>query len=123
MGLSRRTTAGVGVCSRPWRASSVMVAARSNGAAVFRQIVLTALALILACSGRPIAAQPGAITSLKAIRALSQADLRQLRPVAFEATVTYYNRSDVDLFVEDGEDAIYVETHPNEDLRPGDRVM
>lgn len=54
---------------------------------------------------------------------MKQAEVQEGIPVAFQATVTYYNRSDVDLFVEEGDDAIYVETHPNEDLRPGDRVL
>ncbi|HTX76211.1 MAG TPA: GGDEF domain-containing protein [Terracidiphilus sp.] len=69
------------------------------------------------------AAQDAPLTSLRAIRALSEAQVRTGIPVAFESTVTYYNRSDVDLFVEDGDDAIYVETQPNQDLRPGDRVL
>ena len=91
--------------------------------ALLRLILIVALGVMLAWSGRPLAAQPAALTSLRAIRALNQADVRQGIPVAFEATVTYYNRSDVDLFVEDGNDAIYVETRPNEDLHPGDRVL
>src|SRR5208283_564503 len=37
--------------------------------------------------------------------------------------LTYYNRSDVDLFVQDGTEAIYVETKPNKDFVPGDRVL
>ncbi len=44
-------------------------------------------------------------------------------PVAFEATVTYYDKTNVDLFVQDGNDAIYVETKTNEDLVTGDRVL
>ena len=81
------------------------------------------VALGFAWSGLPLAAQHATLTSLKAIRTLNQAEVRQELPVAFEATVTYYNPSDVDLFVEDGDNAIYVETHPHEDLHPGDRVL
>ena len=44
-------------------------------------------------------------------------------PVAFEATVTYYNWTDVDLFVQEGTEAIYVQTKPNQDLAPGDHVL
>ncbi len=41
----------------------------------------------------------------------------------FEATVTYYNRNDIDLFVQDGNEAMYVETTPLQNLTPGDRVL
>jgi diguanylate cyclase (GGDEF)-like protein len=82
-----------------------------------------ALAIALACGGPSLAAQPALLTSFHAIRTLTTAEARDGLPVAFEATVTYYNRSDVDLFVQDGADAIYVETKPSEDLLPGDRVL
>ena len=44
-------------------------------------------------------------------------------PVAFEATVTDDNRADVDLFVQEGGEAIYVEAKENLDLASGDRVL
>ncbi len=44
-------------------------------------------------------------------------------PVAFEATVTYYIKNQIDLFVQDGDDAVYVEAKTNENLVPGDRVL
>lgn len=69
------------------------------------------------------AAEPNTLTTLHAIRTLTKAEAASGLPVAFEAIVTYYNRSDVDLFVQDGDEAIYVETKPNEDLTPGDRVL
>ncbi len=62
-------------------------------------------------------------TTLHAVHALSNAEARDGIPVAFEGTVTYYNRSDVDLFVQEGDEAIYVETKPNENILPGDRVL
>jgi diguanylate cyclase (GGDEF)-like protein len=62
------------------------------------------------------------LTSIHAIHILPKSEAQTGLPVAFEATVTYYNRSDVDLFVQDGGEAIYVETKPGEDLVPGDRV-
>jgi diguanylate cyclase (GGDEF)-like protein len=124
MASSRRPTGRVVVCPPAWGEVKCWAGGSSGGAtSLFRRILIVGLGIILAWNGRSIAAQPATLTSLKAIRTLSQADVRQGRPVAFEGTVTYYNRSDVDLFVEDGEDAIYVETHPNEDLRPGDRVL
>jgi diguanylate cyclase (GGDEF)-like protein len=63
------------------------------------------------------------LTTLHAIHSLTKAEARQGLPVAFEGTVTYYNSSDVDLFVQDGGEAIYVETKRNEDISPGDRVL
>jgi diguanylate cyclase (GGDEF)-like protein len=63
------------------------------------------------------------ITSLNAVHTLTKAQAREGMPVAFEATVTYYNRSDVDLFVQDGGEAVYVETKAYQDLAPGDRVL
>ncbi len=54
---------------------------------------------------------------------LNKTEAQRGLPVAFEATVTYYNKTDVDLFVQEGGDAIYVETKRNQDLTPGDRVQ
>jgi diguanylate cyclase (GGDEF)-like protein len=68
-------------------------------------------------------AEPATLTTLHAIHIMTKAEARGGVPVTFEATVTYYNRSDVDLFVQDGPEAIYVETKPNEDLAAGDRVL
>jgi diguanylate cyclase (GGDEF)-like protein len=69
------------------------------------------------------AAEPATITTLHAIHTLTKVEARSGLSVAFEGTVTYYNRTDVDLFVQEGDEAIYVETKPNEDLAPGDRVL
>jgi diguanylate cyclase (GGDEF)-like protein len=69
------------------------------------------------------AAEPGTLNTLHAIHILTKAEARAGVPVAFEATVTYYNRKDVDLFVQENHEAIYVETKPNEDLAAGDRVL
>jgi diguanylate cyclase (GGDEF)-like protein len=60
---------------------------------------------------------------LSAIHLLSNAEASKRLPVAFEATVTYYRDSDIDLFVQDGNDAIYVDFKPNAGLAPGDRVL
>jgi diguanylate cyclase (GGDEF)-like protein len=82
-----------------------------------------ALAIILGWTSVAWAAQPAALTTLHAIHALSRPDAQKGLPVAFEATVTYYNRTDVDLFVQEGTEAIYVQTKPNQDLAPGDHVL
>jgi len=81
------------------------------------------VALVAACNSALWAAEVDTLTSVHAIRVLSKAEARRGLPVAFEATVTYYNRSDIDLFLQEGGEAIYVETKANEDISPGDRVL
>jgi len=88
-----------------------------------------ALAILLGCASLAWAAGPTPLTTLRAIRALPRAEAAAGVPVAFEGTVTYYARrdtaqlSDIDLFVQDGDQAIYVQTLPNQDLSVGDRVL
>jgi diguanylate cyclase (GGDEF)-like protein len=69
------------------------------------------------------ASPPGTLTSLHAVHQLKKDEAARGLPVAFEATVTYYSKSDVDLFVQDGGEAIYVEAKQNENFVPGDRVL
>ncbi len=87
------------------------------------QRAVKALAIVLGCASVAWSAEPGVLTTLHAVHALSKAEAARERPVAFEATVTYYNRNDVDLFVQEGGEAVYVETQPQQDLTPGDRVL
>jgi diguanylate cyclase (GGDEF)-like protein len=84
---------------------------------------LKALAMILGCASVAWAAEPGTLTTLHAIHSLSKAEAAKGLPVAFEATVTYYNGNDVDMFLQDGNEAVYVETEPHLDIAPGDRVL
>ena len=100
---------------------------RSNGKQWPRtfpvRISILAMAMATAWTSPAWAVQPAALTTLHAINALTKDEARRGLPVVFDATVTYYNPSDVDLFVQDGSEAIYVETKRNEDLAPGDRVL
>lgn len=91
-------------------------------AALLRTLTL-AVAMGVVFSATAHGTGPGAVTTLHGIRALTAAQARSGVPVAFEATVTYYDKTNVDLFVQDGSDAIYVETEMNEDLVTGDRVL
>ncbi len=87
------------------------------------------LPIILGCALVAWATEPGTLTTIHAIQALSRTEAAKGLPVAFEGTVTYYattdvnGTSDVDLFVQDGNEAIYVETKPNQALALGDRVL
>jgi diguanylate cyclase (GGDEF)-like protein len=96
--------------------------AGSTGTSLMGRLIL-AVAISAAWTGAAWAAEPGALTTLHAIHILTKAEAQRGLPVAFEATVTYYNPSDVDLFVQEGDEAIYVETKPNQGLASGDRVL
>jgi diguanylate cyclase (GGDEF)-like protein len=84
------------------------------------------LALFLGLAAWPSGAQQPAtrpLTSLAAIHALSNAEAANSIPVAFEAIVTYYKKGDGNLFVQDGDTAIYVEAKDDLNLAVGDRVL
>jgi diguanylate cyclase (GGDEF)-like protein len=91
--------------------------------AFLARALILALGLCVLAGPSLCAAEPATLTSIQAIRALSQDEARVGIPVAFEATVTYYNPGDVDLFVQDNGQAIYVEFEPGHGLLPGDRVL
>ena len=69
------------------------------------------------------AATPAPLTTLRAIHALSNAEANRGLPVAFEATVTYYNKGASIFFVQDDATAIYVSPRTDVRLVPGDRVL
>ena len=81
------------------------------------------MAIFFGCTLVAHAADPGTLTTLHAVHSLSKADAAKGLPVAFEATVTYYIKTDIDLFVQEGVEAIYVQAMPNLTLVPGDRVL
>jgi diguanylate cyclase (GGDEF)-like protein len=65
---------------------------------------------------------PPGLTTLRAIHSLTNAEARLRLPVDFEATVTYYDNQGRDLFVQDGDLAIYVFAQPGAQFVPGDRI-
>jgi len=68
-------------------------------------------------------AAPATLTSLHAIKQLTNADAAEGVPVAFEATVTYFRGYQHELFVQDGQDAIYVQATTSAALAAGDWVL
>jgi len=84
---------------------------------------IAVLMAVLGLANVALAIEPGTLTTLHAIHSLTKAQAAAAPSAAFEATVTYYDTSDVDLFVQEGGEAIYVETKAHQDLRPGDRVL
>ena len=79
--------------------------------------------ILLGVSSIACAAEPAPLTSLRAIRALTNAEASQAPPVAVEGTVTYLRGYETNMFLQDGDVAIYVRTAPNLTFVPGDRVL
>jgi len=63
------------------------------------------------------------LTTLQAVGRLSNDQASRHLPVAFPATVTYFRSYDHDLFVQDGDSAIYVKAATSLNLAPGDRIQ
>lgn len=84
---------------------------------------ISAVVLLLGCTTCAWAAPSGTLTTLHAIRDLTNEEADRHLPVAFEATVTYYRGYEYTLFVQDGGTAIYVSAPPGLKLIPGDRVL
>jgi len=80
-------------------------------------------AIVLGWAAAAFAAAPAPLTSLQAIHQLNNEQASQSIPVEFEATVTYYARGDLDLFVQDDGQAIYVEAPRDANIDAGDRVL
>ena len=72
-----------------------------------KKLFLT-FAVVLGCASAAWAAAPAPLTSLRAIRALTNAQASRKVPVAFEATVNYVRSYESLLFVQDGDSAIFV---------------
>jgi hypothetical protein len=85
--------------------------------------LIPAFAIILGWAATGWAAPPAPLTSLRAIHALSNAEVAQAPPVAFEATVTYFRWYEKTLFVQDDGNAIYVAATTSIRLLPGDRIL
>lgn len=78
---------------------------------------------ILAMASAALAAAPSTLTSLDAVRALRNEQAALQQPVSFQATVTYYRPYENALFVQDGDNAIYVEALKPLSIKPGDRIL
>jgi diguanylate cyclase (GGDEF)-like protein len=87
------------------------------------QRLITAFAIILGWVSTAGAVEPGPLTNVRAVQALTNAEASQGLPVAIEATVNYFRGRELSLFVEDGDAAIFVRDDANVNLVPGDRVL
>jgi diguanylate cyclase (GGDEF)-like protein len=68
-------------------------------------------------------AAPSPLTSVRAIQALTAAEIDSDAPLAFEATVSYYRGYDHMLYAQDAGQGIYVRTPMDARLIPGDRIL
>jgi diguanylate cyclase (GGDEF)-like protein len=84
---------------------------------------LPVVAIVLGWTAVSWASTPTPLSTLRAVHALTNSEASQGLPVSFEATVTYYNQGDVDMFVQDDGEAIYVQATRGAKLVPGDRVL
>ena len=85
--------------------------------------LIPAFAIILICVSAAAVAEPAPLTTLHAIRALTNADASRHLPVAFEATVTFFRSNPRSLYAQDGNQAIWVDLDKDFRLVPGDRVL
>jgi diguanylate cyclase (GGDEF)-like protein len=93
------------------------------GAVILRVIPGAILGVILGSMPALGVTAPVALASLRAVHELSSSEAAKGLPVAFEGTVSYYNKSDIDLFVQDGDLGIYVQTTMGAAIALGDRVL
>lgn len=94
--------------------------AHPSVAAILRRSVL---AIALAAPGVQSAfAAPAPLDSLAAIHLLTNDQASKRLAVDFEATVIYYRSYEGTMFVQDGENAIYVQPSSELTLKPGDRI-
>jgi len=85
--------------------------------------LIALFAIVLGWTAAASAAAPAPLTTLRAIRSLSHADAAKELPAAFEATVTYYQKFQDVLFVQDDGVGIYLSRKREFLLVPGDRVL
>ncbi|MGD1106267.1 MAG: GGDEF domain-containing protein [Terracidiphilus sp.] len=90
---------------------------------LFPAAILLATVPAAAATPPAPAASSSPLMTLHAAATITNAEATKRLPVAFEATVTYYRWYDKDLFVQDGNDAIYVHANTALKLAPGDRIL
>ena len=84
--------------------------------------VVPLFAMLCLCAPCTWAQTSAQITSIEAAARLNNEQAAQHPSVSFEATVTYYRSYERNLFVQDGDTAIYVHPSLTYSLIPGDRI-
>jgi hypothetical protein len=85
--------------------------------------LIPAIAMVCGWALAALAAPPGTLTTLRAVHALSNTQASAKLPVAFEATITYARPYERQIYVQDGDAAIFVACPPDIKVVPGDRVL
>ncbi|MGD0731088.1 MAG: GGDEF domain-containing protein [Terracidiphilus sp.] len=85
--------------------------------------LVPALAIVFCWTSVVWPASQAPLTTLRAVHALTNDAAATALPVAFPATVTYFNPGIMNLIVQDDGAAIYVYATTDARLAPGDRVM
>ena len=70
--------------------------------------LISAIAILLGWASAGWATAPTPLTTLQAIKAMTNAEASKELPVAFEATVTYFRGYENMMFVQDGVYPIYL---------------
>jgi diguanylate cyclase (GGDEF)-like protein len=83
---------------------------------------IAAIAVLLGCSTSLHGAAPAPLTSLRAIKSVTNAEASHALPVSFTGTVTYFRSYERTMFVQDGDWAIYVQANTDKKFLPGDVV-
>jgi diguanylate cyclase (GGDEF)-like protein len=83
---------------------------------------IAAFAVLLGCSVSLSGAAPAPLTSLRAVKAVTNAEASHALPVSFTATVIYFRNYERTMFVQDGDQAIYVQANTKQNLVPGDVI-
>jgi diguanylate cyclase (GGDEF)-like protein len=87
------------------------------------KLCIKAIATVFGWSAMALAAQPSTLTTLRAIHALTNEDAKLAEPVVFEATVVYSRGYENLLFVQDGNNAIFVRPPSGAQFEVGDRIL
>ena len=85
--------------------------------------LVSAIAMSFGWASAAWSAPPAALTTLRAVHDLSNAEAGLALQVSFEATVTYFLPIESILFVQDGDLGIFVLDGRDRTLAPGDRVL
>jgi diguanylate cyclase (GGDEF)-like protein len=85
--------------------------------------LISAVAVFFSLASAAWAARPAPLTTLRAIRTLTNEQASKAQSVDFEATVVYSRGYENLLFVQDGNDGIFVTPPTKSTLTPGDRIL
>ena len=96
---------------------------RGNHRFYSKKRLISAAVVLFALASTAWAAMHAPLTTLRAVCAVTNEQAKDAQPVDFEATVVYSRGYENILFVQDGDDAIFVRPPTTATLTRGDRVL